>query len=316
MSKRARFLKFQIIKKFNQLLNVPITRFYQDRDPDYKRSKLIAGVARSGTTWVADLLAGQQPARIMFEPFNSDLVRAYAGFNYYQYMRPETDQPDLFDYAASVVSGKIRNHWIDQQVDQLRPQVRIIKAVRANLMLGWLYRKFPQVDQVLVIRHPCAVYLSWKNLGWDIDKDLSRLLENQVELLEDYPSARESVNALNTPEEKFAWFWSMHHLVPLAQFEGPALFRVFYENLCEMPEQQLPKIFSHLNLDFDSGVFNQMETPSRTAVRFSAILTGRDRVNEWKNKLSVNAIDRILDVVEKMGLGQLYGDSTMPHNDS
>jgi hypothetical protein len=58
-------------------------RLYRDSSEDIRRTLLIAGTARSGTTWLAELLGARLPCRIMFEPFNRDKVEAIAHCQYF-----------------------------------------------------------------------------------------------------------------------------------------------------------------------------------------------------------------------------------------
>jgi len=103
----------------------------------------------------------------MFEPFNPVLVEDYLAFNYYQYIQPDHENRELNHYCANLFSGRIRNAWIDSQIAHPKPQFRVVKAVRANLMLKWINEQLPNVSQILVIRHPCAVVLSWMQMGWN-----------------------------------------------------------------------------------------------------------------------------------------------------
>ncbi len=191
-------------------------RFYRDDDRDMRHSLLIAGTARSGTTWLAELLGARLPCRIMFEPFNPRKVPAYAGFSYFQYMRPDDDHPALEDFCRRVFTGDIRDPWIDRQVDRLFPRYRIIKEIRANLLLKWISNRFPEVPILFIIRHPCAVVASRMQLGWDTDADIAEFLA-QPELVQDFlEDKRDLIESCQTPAEKHAVIWAISNLVPLA----------------------------------------------------------------------------------------------------
>jgi hypothetical protein len=60
---------------------------YRDTVGRLDRSMIVAGTARSGTTWLAEIIASQVPCRIMFEPFQPRKVQAYSQFEYFQYLR-------------------------------------------------------------------------------------------------------------------------------------------------------------------------------------------------------------------------------------
>ena len=95
----------------------------------------MSGTARSGTTWLGDLIASQIPSRILFEPFNRDLVSDIRQFHYFQYMRPGTENPAFFSFAQKVFMGEIRNRWIDHQNERIISKFRLVKEIRANLAL-------------------------------------------------------------------------------------------------------------------------------------------------------------------------------------
>ena len=62
------------------------------------------------------------------------------------------------------------------------------------------------------------------------------------------------------------------------------------------------------------GRDNRQTQPSQTTRRASAVVTGSDKIENWKKKLSRSQIDNVLRVVQAFGLGHLYGDSTLPLN--
>ncbi len=260
----------------------------------------MAGTARSGTTWLADLIAAQIPSRILFEPFNPDLVSDYSRFYYFQYMRPGTENPEFYAFAQKVFTGEIRNRWIDRQNEKIISKFRLVKEIRANLALKWLHDNFPEVPIIFIMRHPCAVVLSRMELGWATDRDISPFL-SQPQLVEDYlgPYLDLICSARNI-EEKHAVIWSVSN--------------IYYENLCTQPEIELPGIFEAIGYQYSGTLATSSNQPSQTTRRTSAVVTGTDKIENWKKKLSHSQIDNILRVVQAFGLGHLYGDSTLPLN--
>jgi hypothetical protein len=122
---------------------------------------------------------------MMFEPFHPGLVRDYREFNYFQYVRPNAEHPQLKAYCERVFTGGIRHAWIDREVAHLRPRFRLIKEIRANLFLKWAKNQYPTLPFVFVIRHPCAVVLSRMQLNWATDEDIRPFLA-QTELIDDF----------------------------------------------------------------------------------------------------------------------------------
>lgn len=286
--------------------------FYRDRHPDVRNSILVAGTARSGTTWLADLIASQIPCRILFEPFQAEKVEAFRPFHYFHYMPPEEEDSRLQAYCQKIFTGDIRHPWIDRQVEHLFPAYRLIKEIRANLFLRWIHDRFPEVPLLFIIRHPCAVVLSRMRLHWATDRDIQPFLA-QPALIEDFLSDKmDVIDRSRTPEEKHAVIWCVSNLVPLRQFDAGRLPVVFYEHLCTQPEIEIPRIFEAIGHTFRDSAFDQVHQPSTTAVRTSAIVTGRDQVSQWREMLSPDQIRNILSVVRQFGLDELYGDSLTP----
>ena len=287
-------------------------RVYVNPDPDLRKSILVAGTARSGTTWLADLIASQIPCRILFEPFNPDLVPGYRGFHYFQYMRPATKNPEFGAFAQRLFRGEIRNLWIDRQNERIRSEFRLIKEIRINLALKWLHDQFPVVPILFLIRHPCAVVASRMELGWATDHDIQPFL-SQPDLIEDHlaPYLNLIKNA-ETAEEKHAIIWSVSNLVPLKQFQPNEIKMVFYENLCTQPLAELTSVFASIGQKSLDAVIDTIDRPSQTTRVASALVTGSDKLSSWRKKLSPSQVDNIFRIVDGFGLSQLYDASLLP----
>jgi hypothetical protein len=306
---KGTLLKFKVNKSYRKLKSLIISRLFQDNVRDSAKSILVTGSARSGTTWLANILASQGKFRIMFEPFNPNLVPEYRKFNYFQYMRPEEYDQDLYEFCNQVFTGKIRNAWIDREIQYLLPQGRVIKCIRSTLMLRWLDIQFPEVPKVFIVRHPCAVVLSRMKLGWATDDDIRHFL-SQPKLMSDFFADKlEIIARAKTDEEKHAIIWCITNLVPVQQFVGQKLNLVFYEQMVQNPPETIAKIFQILGLSMNDSVSMTISQPSLTSTASSAILTGKNLTDQWKNELSTPMIDRILSIVNEFGLSHILETS-------
>jgi hypothetical protein len=306
------FIKWKYKKAYRRILRAACSRLYRETNQDTQKSVMVAGTGRSGTTWLADIIASQTSCRLMFEPFHSQQVEAFEGFHYFQYMRPSERNDELRSYCHTVLSGSIRHRWIDRQVERILPKSRVIKEIRANLFLKWIHDQFPEVPILFIVRHPCAVVLSRMRLDWATDSDIAPFLA-QEKLIDDYLYDRlDVIERAKSVEQKHAIIWSISNLVPMLQFQPEELNVVFYENLCTRPEIELPCVFRALGHDYRASVFERSRVPSTTAIRSSAVLAGRDLVTRWKDVLAPKQIDNILSIVEAFQLGHIYRDSFMP----
>jgi hypothetical protein len=296
-----------------RIKHLTYSRLYQDRYRELGRSLLVAGMARSGTTWLGSIISSQGPNRLMFEPFNPWPTGALRSQHYILYKRPQDEDANLELFCNHLFSGRIRNSWIDREIDHLFPKGRVVKAVRANLILGWLRQNFSDVSQVLIIRHPCAVVSSWLQLGWSPDRDFVAMLE-QPKLVGDFFADKlESIQQFQTLEERIAFVWCANYLVPLCQPRTEKLHIVFYEYLITQPEIEIPKLFKAVNRSYDVSIFQSLDKPSSTTSKQksgAANLTERV-VGRYKN-LNAEQVQRVLSVVENFDLGSLYNESGYP----
>jgi hypothetical protein len=288
---------------------------YRDVAGGSERCILIAGTARSGTTWLADLIASQAPCRMMFEPFHRDKVGELADLKLFHYLRPDERHDVLEDFARRLFRGEIRHPWIDREVRRLRPRRRVIKEIRANLFLHWLHERFPEVRLLLVLRHPCAVVASRLALGWATDTDLDPFLA-QPALGEHLPwEALERIRREGSNAAKHAAIWSVHYRVPLLQFAAGEIPAVFYERLVTEPHDEVPRVFAAAGFPHDDSVYRRLAVPSTTAVGHSAVTRGASPLDAWKGRLEPGRVDDVLRVVEAFGLGGIYDDSALPLRD-
>jgi hypothetical protein len=284
---------------------------YRDNNRQLDDSILVAGTARSGTTWLGEILAGKN-GRIVFEPFHSRKIHAIKKLSYFPYLNPEQNNPILRDYCQRVFTGTIRHPWIDREITNLRPSFRVVKEIRACLFLKWLQNQFPEVPQILIVRHPCAVVLSRLQLDWATDSDILSFL-NQQPLISDFLTPYlEIINQATTDAEKHAIIWCVHHLIPLNQFHLGEIKIVFYEDLYLHPKRELYQIEKHIRRSIPQDTFSLLSKPSHTTTSSSAIMTGYNPITHWQKKLTSTEIKIILDTVKAFGLDFLYGDSPYP----
>jgi hypothetical protein len=293
-----------------------LRHFYRDLGASLDRAMMIVGAARSGTTWVAELVASQSPTRIIFEPFYPQGVPEFRQYDSMMYVPPRAREPELRETIQKILCGQIRGHWVDHQVACLFPRQRLVKAVRANLMLGWLRKEFPQVPTVLMVRHPCAVVASRLETTWNPKDDLESIF-GQTGLISDFSLARADLLKRNRrAEELHALVWCLQHLVPLTQVAPGEIHLLFYEDLCQHPEIEVPKLFAALNRSFDDSIYRFLERPSRMTSSKRLRSTPLERAVGWKDKLSADQQRRIQNVVNHFGLSHLYGSSAFPALDS
>lgn len=284
-------------------------RYVIDPEPDHRRTVFLAGTARSGTTWVSELINVRNEYRYIFEPFKPGKVPEMSAFGSRRYLRPEEDDPELLALAEKVVSGRVRHPWTERFNRRFIADRRIVKDIQANLFLRWLHDRFPGMPMILVLRHPCAVAHSYAKHGWPGSVDA---LLAQPSLVEDYLQPHvEAIAAAKDSFERALFIWCIETLVPLKQFGPGRLHVVFYERLAEDPGE-IERMFRFLGKPWDPSVLAAATRPSRTSRRDSAIASGGNPATSWVGKVDESRVRRAREIVGMFGLDGLYGDSAMP----
>jgi len=286
-------------------------RFVIDNNPDHQSTVFLAGTARSGTTWVSELINFNNEYRYIFEPFNYKKVPATEPFGGRKYLRPDEDNKELFEIMQTIVSGRIRSAWTERFNWRFIANQRLIKAVRANLLLKWLHTHFPGIPIVLVFRHPCAVANSYEKHGW---RGAIEPLLAQDDLIEDFLSPyKMEIEKVEDKFERAIIIWCIETLVPLKQFKPGEIHIAFYENLVTNSEVEIKRLFTYLGKDAAMASSARMDRPSFTTRKDSAIRSGNDLIDSWRNKVSDSKLQRAMDIVKLFGLDQIYSEESMPN---
>ncbi len=286
-------------------------RFVIDRNPDHRKSIFLAGTGRSGGTWLSEIINQRNEYRFVFEPFHPKRTPWMKPFEERKYLRPDEKDPEFLALAQSIVTGRIRHPWTERFNRRFVAHQRLIKEDYANLMMKWLHVNFPGMPLILLLRHPCAVAVSF--VAHNYRGAVMPLLE-QEKLVEDFlhPYVDEIRRARDT-FEKTVFLWCVETLVPLRQCRPEEMHVVFFENLVQHPEQELGRLFSYLGKSMDNLNLEKLNIPSLTARRAtSAVWTGDDRVAGWKNKVSDEQCQRALEILKLFGLDSIYTDAPMP----
>ena len=289
---------------------------------DRNKTIFIAGMGRSGTTWVAETINYSNEFRILFEPFFPAKTKQLKDYQYIQYIRPNNKKDKYFSPASSIIRGEIRNQWIDQFNKKYIYTKRLIKDIHCNLMLGWIKENFPGVPILFVIRHPLQVISSWQKLGWGIEALGERsdyeIVISQKQILKDYPIIEKAINKFNikTNFEKFLFLWCIYHYVPLQQLMPNGMHIIFYENLLINPMKEFTKIFNFLDYNPNLKKINKIiNLPSSTNFQKRNIDSSKDILsNGWKQKFIIEDQYKCFELLSYFNLSGLYDNEGYPKN--
>ena len=273
---------------------------------DHRSSVFLAGSGRSGTTWLSEIINHRRGYRYVFEPFNPREVGPFGHFRTKQYLRPDDRREEFLGPGRLAITGRLRDHWTDRFNGRIVARRRLIKDIRANLLLGWMRAHFPGMPIVLLLRHPCAVVASRLDLGWK--DNLSETME-QKELVEDYLLPMETeIRAAKDDFERHLFLWCIDNYVPLKQLGPQDVHLAFYENLLARPRAELKCLFSFLDEDLDDRLYRRLGRPSPLSRKNGA----RPSLEGWRTRVSASRLERTVEILGLFGLDRLYGEGTMP----
>lgn len=270
---------------------------YVDRAGAEEDTTLLLGSARSGTTWVGELIDRHRDHRVLFEPFSPARVPEMSAFEGVDYLAPGSGTREQRDQAARMLRGEVRNGWVDHTNRAVLPRRRLLKEVRANCLAGWLSRTFPDSPLVLVIRHPLAVAASRLRLGWE--DNLDPLLRGDLRERHLGEGLARTLEGWQDPLSRQVAQWAIETAVPLRELGPDTALAVHYEQLRWDPENQAARLLAHVGQTMDEQLTKVLERPSRTTSGAgSAVrpLPGIDRAQE-------QAVEWVL---EQLDLGGMY----------
>jgi hypothetical protein len=275
---------------------------------------LVAGLPRSGTTWVGEVLGRTEAARYLHEPDNH-LVRPDAWWakrrlGPYPELEPATGVSDggiseggdyerlwarafaggpcssslyaglriLQRAGAPRVSGRLASRF------RSRPTAGplVVKSVHSARAVEWIADRFdPAV--VVVERHPFGVISSWRKLGWDdfLDTDRAALRYSATVLGVDPPPA-------GAPWlERAAWHYGLlTSYFERARRRHPGWLVVRHEVLCAGPEPRFRHLCARLGLTFTGEAARFLAASNRPGDGYSTNRLWREQVDGGRRRLT------------------------------
>lgn len=145
----------------------------------YQKHIVILGSARSGTSWLSELMALQHRYRMLFEPeheFNTKNGKLICD----RYLINENESNTIEDYLKRVFLNKVDSDWIAQLSNRkwkqhlwpYIPKKFVIKFVRCNLAAHYLSDTF-KIPVLFIIRNPYDVIASQNRVKFSWLYDLT-----------------------------------------------------------------------------------------------------------------------------------------------
>jgi hypothetical protein len=292
---------------------------YLDLRGDTAKSIFVLASARSGSTLMAELLAGTRQ-RIIFEPLRAHRVKMSRDFRRGQFLEPGTRDPELHHLLHRVLTGRIRNLWVDAHNTVRWPAGRVVKEVRANNLAPWLVAEFPEVPIVYLLRHPLATAVSASELSRNDQLDE---LVDQTDLMAHFEPARELIDRTMAEGRGTlsAWVlrWCLENALPVSRVRPGSVHVVFYEDLVVNRAAELDRLAGFLGEanparwgDWRAAP-SMLDRPSRSSWRDGdRTPSTAERVGGWRQAVDDCQLDEALELLRAFGLDRVYGAGPSP----
>lgn len=279
---------------------------------------LIAGIGRSGTTWLGELINHDHSYRVLFEPLHKDVaVNDLFRRGVHRYLRPQDQDADLVQDIADAFTRHYDAAFVNQYAGHTHGAASsgvMVKEIRITLLLPWLRVNFPEMPIIVIMRHPGAVLRSqltqWKDLARTLD-----VLTVQHSLMHDHlaPFDRD-LRRISDRFQRQLLLWCATHYTLLRTLKPGQAHWVFYENLVLDPMNELKRIFDYLHRPFDAAAMAQLvEKPSRMTGSDANAETFR-ALDRWREGTTQAQLLQMQYALEMFGLDAIYNvNSTLPN---
>lgn len=276
------------------------------------------GHARSGTTWLAELINHRQDMRELFEPFHPQFNPELQGEYWHRYLEPGANEPQYAALADRIFCGAYTEKRVDERNQRWSYQGLLVKDIFANLLLKWAAGRFPSIKKVWIVRHPCAVAaskLKWYHLPWM--KEPKEFLDQAALTTTYLEPFRDHLLAAETDFEKTILIWAVTHYVPFQQLVAGDVCLIFYEDIVAEPEREIPRLCRYL---FDvpehaqreaKAMLNRVRDSSRTGT-FGGVEAQLER---WRGKITSEQTKRMVELLRPFGLHELYNEASRPRRE-
>lgn len=300
----------------------------------FKTPILVTGSHRSGTTWVAKMIAADPSVRYIPEQFNLNRPQSLCGYQFNQcfhYISSENkkNETQCYNHLKHALGlsynfipefRTVKNHrdafnlvtkvskFTLKRILNIRP---VLKDPVAFFSAEWLASKF-DMDVIVLIRHPAAFASSLKRLNWKFN--FSHFVEQPLlmrYLLEPFSNDIKNYSLKERDIiDQAILVWNIFHYVILRYQERHNQWIFLrHEDVSRNPLKEYQYLYNRLGLNFTSKVVKTIKEYSYSDKRNPDLKNqeihilqrnSQDNIYAWKNRLNRNEISRIKNGVKKI----------------
>ncbi|MCB0457407.1 MAG: sulfotransferase family protein [Flavobacteriaceae bacterium] len=240
----------------------------------FQKHIIVVGSARSGTSWLCELLARPYRYRLLFEP-EHEFQTPQGHLLCDRWITSKEDAGKAHGYLTKVFRNVVDNDWIAQHSNRkwkrhlwpFIPKKYIIKFVRCNLAATYMNEVF-QIPVIHIIRNPYDVIESQQRVQFPWLYDVSRFQKDNKLMAfvkEQYAFDLSGIDSMS-PVEKLTVRWCLENVIPFSfsEIKSPTYKVIPFEELRNNKELFL-EICHEFKLEVTPHIDKIYENPSSKA---------------------------------------------------
>lgn len=294
--------------KNNKIKKLIVYRLYFITDPilkilpNKKNNSLfiIFSEARSGSTWLAEILRHGLDATLIWEPLHIKRGVVTSKFGYRPYWSNQ-----LKDKLLKVFRGKIFNTWLLSKENQITPFLKgskplLVKFIRANKLIPEIFDDLTFKNKpIILLRHPASVFLSQvkrfrksgENLWWN--KERKRFILNDPR----FQKHKMFITKFKDPLFIDFAIFCMNNYHVYNNYNDNRMIPIFYEKIILSPEDELAEAFKAWNIKYDT-VKHLIKKPSSEVAKEGLKKKSKDQIAKWKFKLTEEEVEVFQSILD------------------
>lgn len=284
----------------------------------------IFAIPRSGTTWLAKMIAFSKYFHFVpeFMKPTGGLYNKSKPFYWYECLDKNITEKQMH-YLDKIFKLNYNDERNFNILNRISKRIHLYYKYTSKNIKGYpqaitndpfivfskdFITKRYSTKNIILVRHPAAVYLSFKRMGWNID--LSVLLNDQI--------SNENINLIEKYKKsdllhKIPVLWNVvyDYLLNDNYNENNDLL-VFHESVSMNPHDEFTRIFDFLAIPYNEKFLNNIiETTSNDLVnplsKETHILrrNSKELANSWKSKIAEKELTIIQGIANPL-LSKLY----------
>ena len=272
---------------------------------------MVLGTPRSGSTWLTEVIGNWPGFGAVNEPLHPKFVAPRSlHLRSRTFLSAADDAPALEQYLRTAMIGDVVRPFALAFGDPSEPwrvDRWVSKVVHGSGLTGWIAKHLPEPWYIGLLRHPCAVIASQRQMNMIS----SKLFEDaRGQFVQVWPELATALDSIDSEVARYAACWCMDTFA-LTSCDKPPRFRlVCYEDLVAESDAAFASLADWIGASTLDGGMRGVSCPSASTK--DPVLDGAAQLGKWQDRLSPNEIDDVFSVVDAFGLDFYRRDSLEP----